>query len=765
MTRSSLALAALALSLALFSACSAPARDPLEIDLNAFPLYVRSGWDEGAAARPPEGEGWTVLPPAGEGGRSARPIDLHLPGEPRRAPFSLKSYPPREYTYAIPFALGPEGAAALGLVPADSAAALPRARPVPGMHFAGLGDNWEIYLNGALLKSELERAPDGRLLRRRAVRDVRFPVDPALLKAGTNLLVVRIVADPTFPANGFHQAEPYLLADFERITRMNAEIGPLLFIGLYLFTGLYHLFMFLVRRQDRHNLFYGLFSVDLALYLFMRTHTVYYLLPDADLVFHLELASLFLILPAVGAFLETLAESRITRVTKLFALVSLLLTVLQALTPDPFSHDLLRAWQVLGLGMATYYFGHAILGRFLSEGRRRWKRLPAGPERPSLAASYASALVSTPMGNILIGGLILFATAVFDILDSMIWQLDLVLTQYGFFIFTMGTALILANRMGFLHDRLAALNLDLEGRIAELTEKGELLAASERKYRSLFEGSRDPVALVDGELAFLETNAAAKALFGLDRPGRRPRNLADCLYANPRDRRDPASRLRWTLAQPAAGGELALEIRTPLGEAKHCRLRYDRVPGGETLLRLLPEEKDPLFPYFVEGRERYELENTLQAADEACSRATARLGRYLEEAEAGFLSLCLREIIVNAIEHGNLELDFEAKTSAIREGRYFETLQERRLLPAYRERRVVLEYSISPARASFRVTDEGKGFDHRARLEAARGGGGGEGLEHGRGLALTLGAFDEIAYNAKGNQVALVKHFTTEKAR
>ena len=71
-------------------------------------------------------------------------------------------------------------------------------------------------------------------------------------------------------------------------------------------------------------------------------------------------------------------------------------------------------------------------------------------------------------------------------------QWDLLLTKYGFFLFTMGTALILANRLGFLHDRLGGLNRTLEERIRVLTETGVRLSASERRYRSLFEGSSEP---------------------------------------------------------------------------------------------------------------------------------------------------------------------------------------------------------------------------------------------------------------------------------
>jgi anti-sigma regulatory factor (Ser/Thr protein kinase) len=103
-------------------------------------------------------------------------------------------------------------------------------------------------------------------------------------------------------------------------------------------------------------------------------------------------------------------------------------------------------------------------------------------------------------------------------------------------------------------------------------------------------------------------------------------------------------------------------------------------------------------------------------------------------------------------------VSFDEKTANQKSGRYFDFLLKRRLEPGFRDRRVVLEYSISAERATFRVTDGGKGFDHRAFLrkgtEAPE-----ELFEHGRGLLMTLSAFDRVLYNEKGNQVTLVKYF------
>ncbi len=742
--------------LALFAA---PPRGPLYVDLNAAALYARPGFDPGGimALPGPGAAGWKILAPAGMAGRTARPADMGFDGYPRRSAFSLAAFAPMQFTYLIPFRVS--SAMHALLTPGPSSAR------VPGMHFAGIGDNWEIFLNGTLVKSEMHLAADGSIASHRSVRNVHFPVDARLFREGENLLAVRIVADPAYSPSGFNQASPFYIDEYEKIEAANAEIWPMILIGLYLFIGLYHVFIFLVRTQDRHNLFYGLFSLDLGFYLLMRTFTITQVIQDSSMVSRIELLTVALLLPLVGAFLETLNESRIKKTTLVYGAFCGLIGLGMFVAPMGFGHDLLLVWQLSGLVMAFYYFGVDILGRFVSDVIRRWKRERGTEEGRSVARIFSKALVRTPIGNLVIGGFLLFATAVFDIVDAVYMQWDLLLTKYGFFLFTMGTALILANRLGFLYDRLNGLNRTLEDRIGSLTETSARLTASERRYRSLFEGSSDPVALLGEDLAFIEGNRAASEFFGLGRPGKAPATLPDAVYAEKREGSLPVEFLRAaarSLRDKVVPAEIDLRIKAPIGEPRACKLRMERIDAlerREILLRVIPEVKDVLADAFVEGRERFEVESSLSAADTVCRRATTYLSRYTDAEEARFLASCLREVVVNAVEHGNLQIGFDEKSESMGAGRYFELLQERRLDPRYRSLRVAVEYSISSTRATFRVTDEGKGFDHR---KYARGAGAElepELLEHGRGLFITMGAFDQVVFNEAGNQVTLVKYF------
>jgi PAS domain-containing protein len=743
---------------------------PMYVDLNARSLYARLGFDpKHISSLPPSGaSGWEIVPPASFGGRTVRVSSLHLPGIPQRPPFSLGPSQAIEFTYLMPFDVGPEMAALLGIGGKGRGGAPAQAPRVPGVFLAGLCDNWEIYLNGVLIVSQMHLAPDGSIASHRNLRAQRFPLPPTLFREGENVIAIRFVADPGYLPAGIDQASPFYIDDYARIEAAESDVWAMVLIGLYFFIGLYHIFMYLVRTQDRHNLFYGLFSLDLGLYLFTRTYTITLLVPDSSFVTRAELFTVALILPLVGAFLEALNDSRVKKVTIFYGAFCALDGVAQLLVPLPMTQDVLRVWQASGVLMSFYYFGFEIFGRFVSDCLRRWKRERETEGGRSLGAVMLSGLGHTPSGNLVIGGLILFATGVFDIVDAVVMHWDLLLTKYGFFLFTMGTALILANRFGFLHDRLADLNRNLEERIGVLMETGARLTASERRYRSLFDGSSEPVALLTEDLAFIEGNMAAKEFFGLNRRSP-PATLFDAVYAEKSEGSLPVEFLRAAaraLKDKKAPGEIVLRIKSPIGEPRTCNLRLERIADTEReeiLLRASPEEKDELAVAFVEGRERFDIVSSLSAADKASRRATAYLSTYMDEGEARFLASCLREVVVNAVEHGNLRIDFDEKSRAMREGRYFELLQERREDPRFRRLRVIVEYSVSASRATFRVTDEGPGFNH---AEYVRGPGEEPDpglLEHGRGLYITMSAFDRVLFNEKGNQITLVKFFGAAK--
>jgi DNA-binding response OmpR family regulator len=121
----------------------------------------------------------------------------------------------------------------------------------------------------------------------------------------------------------------------------------------------------------------------------------------------------------------------------------------------------------------------------------------------------------------------------------------------------------------------------------------------------------------------------------------------------------------------------------------------------------------------------------------------------------GELSVALRELLINAIEHGNLGLTYEEKTRALESGSLRELIESRR---AHHERSS-LRTTVWTQRIGrdlrIRICDQGSGFDWRALPDPTDPAN--ILADHGRGVLLAALAVDELTYNEQGNEVTVVK--------
>ncbi len=113
----------------------------------------------------------------------------------------------------------------------------------------------------------------------------------------------------------------------------------------------------------------------------------------------------------------------------------------------------------------------------------------------------------------------------------------------------------------------------------------------------------------------------------------------------------------------------------------------------------------------------------------------------------------LYELIVNAIEHGNLELDSELKHRR----NYLEILKRRASEPLLCDRRVTIEVIVVADTFTCIIEDQGPGFDWHSLPDPTDP----ENLfkPHGRGVIMAGNFFDEFFYNESGNRVTVRKLF------
>lgn len=138
----------------------------------------------------------------------------------------------------------------------------------------------------------------------------------------------------------------------------------------------------------------------------------------------------------------------------------------------------------------------------------------------------------------------------------------------------------------------------------------------------------------------------------------------------------------------------------------------------------------------------------IQTLEEAHTLAGALAKIRPELRRAG---LGLQELMINAIEHGNLGISYREKTELVLEERLLEEVERRRSLPEYRDKFVELRFERLPEVFRFTIHDQGQGFEWDKYLDFD--------IErifdpNGRGIAMARKiSFDSLDYLGNGNTV------------
>jgi signal transduction histidine kinase/CheY-like chemotaxis protein len=442
--------------------------DSIYINLNDYPLYTKSGFDSSDIASVPDiaNDSWQIRRP--EEQNTPRIVKFLGLEAPRRSFLSPFEEEPREYTMVIPFTISPDLFEKI----------TGKRSPQPGIFFAALGDNWEIFLNGHTVKSEMHLDENGRIRSHRSWRYVSSPVDRAFFVPETNILTLRIVGEPNATDTGLWYGEPYYIDKYDTIQKDHNEYILLAFCAVYMFAGVYHLLHYLNRTRDKYNLYYCFFSVLLAVYLLMRSNTIYILIPDSNITFRIEYASVFMLLPMLAAFLEHLSFERIRKITLILGGICLLLSAAQGIFPNIFRDDILRIWMVFQIVEIVYMLVFDVVLVFYRN--IRIQRTTAGEN--SLRTGLLRFFVETPLGNIFIGTTLAAITGGIDVIQSLNTSYGIFnFSRFGLIIFTITTTVILARRFGILFRRIDEMNtlletsnLNLEATVRQRTQELEL---------------------------------------------------------------------------------------------------------------------------------------------------------------------------------------------------------------------------------------------------------------------------------------------------
>ncbi|RED54269.1 ATP-binding protein [Aestuariispira insulae] len=186
-------------------------------------------------------------------------------------------------------------------------------------------------------------------------------------------------------------------------------------------------------------------------------------------------------------------------------------------------------------------------------------------------------------------------------------------------------------------------------------------------------------------------------------------------------------------------------LQTPDGENfLDFDLEQDVTEGLERVGKLIENPTDRL-------NEQDQAEFKVQTLSEAENVASAIANVCPDPVMAG---LGLRELMINAIEHGNLGISHAEKAQLVREATWEQEIKRRLGLAENREKYVQVEFERRNDRIIVEIRDQGKGFDWRIYMDSVMN----PSLKpHGRGISIaTLIAFDSVEYKGRGNEVQVM---------
>ncbi|WP_130469993.1 response regulator [Candidatus Magnetaquicoccus inordinatus] len=185
------------------------------------------------------------------------------------------------------------------------------------------------------------------------------------------------------------------------------------------------------------------------------------------------------------------------------------------------------------------------------------------------------------------------------------------------------------------------------------------------------------------------------------------------------------------LTKPSPENVLRCVIRNALQDVRQKRELRQQIGQKTMALHLLRQAEFQL--------------QTLPEA-EKISLLLAEVSQQPERTIGGY-----SELLINAIEHGNLGISYAEKSQLVLSGIWRQEVETRLQQPPYRERKVTVRLENSSEMCMVTIIDQGAGFNWQPYLEFSTE----RAFDlHGRGVAMSkAGSFDGLEYQGNGNTV------------
>lgn len=715
------------------------------VNLNMVPLKARVGFEkEWTESMPEDDLNWFHIAPSEE--RSLKITDIFKDEIPKRKRFSPKKYKPEHFTFVTKFNLSED---------------ILNSGKFIGLYLSSIGENWEIFLNGEKIKSEVFLSQDGYIEVARKKNSVSVELPSRLLKT-ENVLAFHIIGEPGNEEAGFYRSHPYKIDYFSEIYYPLEDIIALFLISIYIFIGIYHINLFLNYSKAVYNLYYGFFSLSVFAYMFARTDAIYRIIDNSNWITTLEFCSLYMIFPFFGFFAENILFGKGSKFTKIYISFFSVAAAITIFSSIPMKIDILRIWQITSIIPLFYYLVLDIGFAFVNDLKNT--------NKDNLSDNSLSVFIKTVRltvsGNLLFSAAIMSFCVIFDIIISLFLRYPFYSSKYGFAFFIVSITFILTNRFINSQKKIETLNSDLNSHIEELNIANRDILVSQQRYEHLVEESNDIIFSLSEDLEIRSINNAVEKHLKYDKAKLYGQNFTDIIFKNSEQDMMTINLVYEQLDEAISGGK-------PVSFKTIFRSNFNNEPvemrvylmyiceddKRELIGRASPIIEDSLLKYLSSEVQEYEISNYLLLAEDISYRLTRNITKFFPPSDVNILRIAVREIVFNAIEHGNLNISYDEKSESMMNGNYVEFVAKRQCDPEYSSKKVNIFYELCPDHVKYIVRDQGSGFDYNKFLNDDNFEANEEFLTHGRGITMTKNIFDEIFYNDIGNEVTLIKKF------
>jgi signal transduction histidine kinase/DNA-binding response OmpR family regulator len=387
----------------------------------------------------------------------------------RQPMFTPTDLPVRDYTYTIYFD-----------VTASNMSYLISNALVPGLFLDSISDNWDILVNGNIIKREMHLDKSGQITTHRNVTAISIPFDKSYLHIGKNVLTIHVKVNPNTEDSGLYYSQSVYIDEFDSLQLSHNDFFLIFFSGISAFMGFYYLLVFANSHKDYTYLYFAIVVFILSLYIFMNASWVNLLIENSQLRKVLEFSALT-VMPVFGVlFTKSIAKEKINIPFKILCVFTLVIAAAMYFVGIQCSVDLLMVGEALVFILLSYCAVTAV----------RWiiRAAKADSEKVKLS-NFLSVTFCTVMGNNFLGILFVFVSAGVGVYRSNIAETEQNVVILGLFAFVLAVSFALANEVAVTKRFIAHENEYLENMVEDRTralEEQTRIAVNTSQTKSRF---------------------------------------------------------------------------------------------------------------------------------------------------------------------------------------------------------------------------------------------------------------------------------------